>query len=253
MTSISSNSFCLHAPNDGEATLGVSSRPEAVGDAATEARLNELMSWLYALEDGPLEADAGAQVSPFTQVAEAKTWVAWCMRRLQHDWESDQRSYNEVTAAFRRLEQALRRGLREGLASRPRAGLPALGRALVVTAPGCSHAMGATLVAAHFEAQGWYVESPEVSHARDVLEAVRAAHVDVLGMSVGHDHALLDLAQLIRDLRRVSANPGLKILLGGQAFSLGKSEYQWLAADHIATDEHDAFQFCNSMMLSHRH
>jgi methylmalonyl-CoA mutase cobalamin-binding subunit len=253
MVSPNLSSLCFPPANDDTASVAATLRPERQGDEADEARLNDLMARLYAADGDSLWPGAGDRVSPFGQVAQAKVWVTRCIRRLQSDWEADRRSYNEISTAFRRLEQALLSDLKAGAAQARVAMAEPLGRVLIVMAPQCSHVMGAALVAAHFEAHGWQVQWPQAVDASDILDGVRLAHVDVVGISVGHDHALLDLAQLIGDLRRVSINPALKIVLGGQAFSLGRNEYQWLGADHIAVDEHDALQFCHRMVHSQRH
>lgn len=165
---------------------------------------------------------------------------------LERNWTSDARDYTQTLRAFWQLQTLLHDEVAPGRQALEPAPVRADARIILATAPGSEHTFGVQVVHAHFAARGW---SPRLLLRTEVdvlKQALSDGHVDVLGLSVGHDAALAGLPQLISELRACSANPGLQIMVGGNVFNMADSEYEWIGADGLARSADEAFSFCQT-------
>ena len=169
--------------------------------------------------------------------------------QIERNWTTDARSYTDTLYAFWNLQKLLNPSPPPGeAADAPEDPTTADGGAspcvILATAPGSEHTFGIQLVGDHFRALGWHPQVLLQTTHQSLLDLVGTRPVDVLGLSVGHDAALAGLSQLLVELRAASQNPALRIVLGGNIFTMSQVEYAWLGADCVARSADEAFNFC---------
>lgn len=154
-------------------------------------------------------------------------------RRLGQLWLEDRCSFVDVTLGVQQAQAALI-NLAPGFAP-PRGART--GRALLGGAPGEQHLFGALVVAEFFRAAHWDVAVAPLTTAEAWLRAVGEERFDVVGLSLGRDEGMEELASLIAQLRRASRNPELRVLVGGPAFLDGAAHRAFrIGADATAPD-----------------
>lgn len=133
-------------------------------------------------------------------------------RRIGAMWEADTCDFVLVTLAMLKIQQVMYDlspdFIREGAE-------PSSRRALVVPAPGSHHTMGAAMVADFFRRDGWDVLSSHDLSRADVLRAVRKEWFDVVALSISAPNQLMSSSTLISDIRKLSSNKGILVMVGG--------------------------------------
>ncbi len=130
-------------------------------------------------------------------------------RHLGQLWEEDLLSFTDVTLTSAQLLMMLMAHEEEhGRAT----ALPAHGRSIVLaTAADDQHALGLACIAYLLRQAGWEVERRQLNPDA----AGQRIDADVIALSVGHERALARCSGLIARLRRSSANPDVRIVVGG--------------------------------------
>jgi methanogenic corrinoid protein MtbC1 len=157
-------------------------------------------------------------------------------RRLGDLWEQDLCHFADVTLGLWRLQQVLRE-FSEVLPSDTRRLERALS-ALLVPAPGEQHTFGLSMVMEFFLRAGWDVCGGPPSFAGELRDLVRANWFDIIGFSVSSDKAFEALASCIRELRAVSRNPVIGVLVGGTLFAHQPELAAIVGADFSVVDGH---------------
>lgn len=107
--------------------------------------------------------------------------------------------------------------------------------ALVVTAPGEPHRLGAQLAARALQLAGWRVTGATPADEASLAAMVAAERFDVLHIALSpacrRDHCQARLARLIAGVRDASCSPGLKISVGGRLFSEAPAAWSTVGAD----------------------
>jgi len=112
--------------------------------------------------------------------------------------------------------------------------------ALMATVGAERHGLGALTAAQTLRCGGWRVrEAPGVS-ANALVALASRAKFDVIGLSLGGDRNLDEIARLIARLRRVSRNRRAAIALGGPACLADPMLGARLGADFTATSGREA-------------
>ncbi len=97
------------------------------------------------------------------------------------------------------------------------------GLVLVSPMPGENALVGASFACIAFEALGWNVEWAFVQNREQLLKMVNNTSYKIVHLELSdtfmHEQLLPDLASFITQIRQASANPAVKILVGGRAFS----------------------------------
>lgn len=164
--------------------------------------------------------------------------LAVAARRLGDLWTDDTSSFTEVTLALGRLQRVLRELVP---AFRNEAQRPAHGRrALLVPLPGEQHTFGLHMVAEFFRRSGWDVWDGSVASAADLVGVVRGGWFAVVGLSVGGECHLGELATSIRAIRRASRNRAVGVLVGGPLFVERPDLVALVGADATAVDGRQA-------------
>jgi methylmalonyl-CoA mutase cobalamin-binding subunit len=155
--------------------------------------------------------------------------------RLEARWRGDTIGFAELAFAF----YLLRHLIDHATLRAPGPMLPVMAaaddlRILVALAHGETHSFGAQILAAELAAQGWAVTLDLSGEAGRLRARITDERFDVLTLSVGHDGALHGLADLIADLRHLSLQARLSVILGGAALAEPRAQYTFLGADTLA-------------------
>jgi methanogenic corrinoid protein MtbC1 len=149
-------------------------------------------------------------------------------------WEEDECDFMQVTVGLCRLHQLLRELSPEfGYAGAER---KVNRRILLAACPGDQHTFGISLVAQFLRRADWEVWHEFPGTCAEIVDLVRAHWFSVVGISVGTEARLDQLAETIGAVRRESRNARVGILVGGPIF-VGKPELvQMVGADATAAD-----------------
>ena len=159
-------------------------------------------------------------------------------RRLGEMWEHDECSFTDVTIGVCRMHQVL---LEYSRCFEPIDNSKSHGRsALIVPAPGEQHTFGLFLVVEFLRRAGWHCWTGSPKTMRELHDLSRQQRFDVVGLSVGAERNLPELADNIRSIRKRSLNPDVKVLLGGKIFSDQPELAVQYGADATGRDGRDA-------------
>jgi methanogenic corrinoid protein MtbC1 len=159
-------------------------------------------------------------------------------RHLGEMWDADLCDFTQVTVGLWRLQQLMYE-LSPAFQSAGRSVNP-LRRALLVPVPGSQHTLGLFMVAEFFRHGGWDVWGDPAARVDDLVQAVRGERFDIVGFSVGTESHLDQLSACITAIRKASANPAIKIMVGGPAFTANPELAVFVGADATAADAEQA-------------
>jgi methanogenic corrinoid protein MtbC1 len=164
-------------------------------------------------------------------------------RRLGEMWENDECTFTDVTIGVCRMHQVL---LEYGRCFEALDATKAQGKcALIVPAPGEQHTFGLFLVVEFLRRDGWHCWTGAPQTMRELHGLARKQHFDAIGLSVSAERNVERLAEIIGSIREHSANPDVKVLLGGHVFSDQAELAQQYGADATASDGRDAVKVLN--------
>jgi methanogenic corrinoid protein MtbC1 len=205
------------------------------GKAPDDADVRELVRLLLA-HDVPV---ASAYVDTVRQRGASLEGVclrllAPAARELGLLWEEDECDFMQVTVGLCRLHHLLRELSPE---FRPESVEVRVERnILLAPVPGDQHTFGITLVAQFLRKAGWEVWHEHPASGAEILSVVRTNSFAVIGLSVGSEARVDDVAAIIRAIRDVSLNRSVGILVGGPIFVAKPELAAAVGADATATD-----------------
>lgn len=153
-------------------------------------------------------------------------------------WLSDRMDFVAVTIASSRLQQTLV-DLSPTFLAQAQAANNGLS-ALLFCSPGSQHSMGVFMLGEFFRKSGWRVAGLPFQGPMAAVRSVQSDWFDVLGLSVSTNRCLDSLGRLIQDLRAASANPELKIMVGGPMVAINRGLMLSLGADFIGGDARES-------------
>jgi methanogenic corrinoid protein MtbC1 len=149
-------------------------------------------------------------------------------------WEEDECDFMQVTVGLCRLHQLLRELSPEfGFADTDR---NANRRILLASCPGDQHTFGISLVAQFLRRADWEVWHEFPGTCAEIVDLVRVHWFAVIGISVGTEARLDQLAETIGAARRESRNRQIGVLVGGPIFVQKPELVQIVGADATAAD-----------------
>jgi methanogenic corrinoid protein MtbC1 len=157
--------------------------------------------------------------------------LAPAAKRLGNLWESDDCDFMEVAVGVQRLQRILR--VLSPIMSGGEGGDGGRNRVLLLPAPGETHLFGIAIVEKFFQDAGWDVTQ---SNEHDFLEKLSASWFDVVGFSMSYTRNRERLQNAVAAARRRSANPDLRVLVGGPAFLDNPELVRLVGADAMAMD-----------------
>lgn len=160
--------------------------------------------------------------------------LAPAAQRLGALWEADLCDFTQVTVGLWRLQQIVHEYSTAFRDEAPASG-PAR-RAMVVPAPGSQHTFGVFLVGEFFRRAGWQVWGDPMASVDDMRSALSGQWFDLLGLSVGSECHIGAVASAIDNLRKVSMNPAVVVMVGGPIVGTREDFVQQVGADATACD-----------------
>jgi methanogenic corrinoid protein MtbC1 len=163
--------------------------------------------------------------------------LAPAARRLGSLWENDDCDFMEVAVGVQRLQRILR--VLSPVQSGGEGGDGGRNRVLLLPAPGETHLFGIAIVEKFFQDAGWDVTQ---SNEHEFLDKVATSWFDVIGFSMSYDREVESLRHAVVAARRRSANPDLRVLVGGLAFLDNPGLVTLVGADAMAVDARSAVE-----------
>ena len=163
-------------------------------------------------------------------------------------WETDARSFAEVTLAMGALQQALRQFGAGDEEWSPTCTQPLSRNILLTPCTGEQHSFPVQLLNAFFSDAGWHVEA-YMSYDRRGIEAfIKKHHLDIVGLSASRESLLEEVASDIDGIRRKSRNQGVIVLVGGNIFIERPELVKRIGADATAPDARSALAIANRLV-----
>lgn len=160
--------------------------------------------------------------------------LAPAARELGLLWEEDECDFMQVTVGLCRLHHLLRE-LSPGFhfeSVEPKTAR----NILLAPLPGDQHTFGITLVAQFLRKAGWQVWSEFAGSTEELLEVVRTHWFAAVGLSVGSETRVDELARVIRAIRQASLNRSVGIMTGGPLLVARPELAVLMGADATALD-----------------
>ncbi len=167
-------------------------------------------------------------------------------RYLGYLWEQDICDIVDVTLGVGHLQQFVRDLSKEFQnAQGPR---DESRQVLLLPIPGEQHTFGLTLMREFFRRANWRVWGWPLVEEGEMMNLIRHENFALVGISVGGDVSMAGLDALIRDIRRVSRNASLGVMVGGPIFTLRPELAKQVGADATAVDAHQAVVQAESLL-----
>jgi methanogenic corrinoid protein MtbC1 len=171
--------------------------------------------------------------------------LAPAARQLGTYWEEDRATIIEVTLGLCRLHQVLHR-LCADFAPPAETAENSGFRALLACPPGEQHTFGAIMVGQFLRRGGWDVWNEFPSNSEALLETVQGNSFRIVGLSVGSERMIDELPLLIRNIRRLSRNREVAVLLGGPLTSEIPNLATRLGADGAGMDGRETLRWAQA-------
>lgn len=178
--------------------------------------------------------------------------LAPAARRLGELWDADVVNFTDVTIALGRMQGVLR-ALSASM-QLPRSATAVGRKALFVSVPGEQHTFGLAMVCDFFRISGWAVWSESLEHMQSsgLVTLLREQHFDVVGFAIGNDKSIPALAELIRNVRQVSMNRHLGVLVGGPLLVTRPQIATLVGADATGADARQAMLEAEKLLAAPR-
>lgn len=165
--------------------------------------------------------------------------------RLGAWWSEDRCDFTTVTLGMNRLHRLV---LEQSAVEPSPDTRSNTHRCLLSLMPGEQHTFGQLLISDFLQRDGWDVHCIQPDTRRSLLASARDTWFAVIGLTVTRTSTLDDLAMTIHELRRVSANRKVGIIVGGAAL---QDEPEAIArrvgADATACDAQQAVKQINAL------
>ena len=169
-------------------------------------------------------------------------------RMLGEMWERDECDFIDVTMGLWRLQEVMRDIAAR--APRERAFLCAPRSALFSPMPGDHHNFGALMIEEVFARAGWQSEALIKPERRELLDRLARQRFDLVGLTLTRDCPSAALANLIKAIRNVSANPDLVIIIGGRMINENPDLVGEVGADGTGADALSALAVAESLVAN---
>jgi MerR family transcriptional regulator, light-induced transcriptional regulator len=172
--------------------------------------------------------------------------LAPAARKLGEMWETDECDFLDVTMGLWRLQEVMRE-----IAARSPNELGALSpprTALFSPMPGDHHNFGTLMIEEVFARGGWKSEALVKPERRELLDRLARQPFDLAGLTLARDCPSAALANLIRAIRNVSANPHIIVLVGGRMINENPGLAHSVGADGTGADALTALDLANRLV-----
>jgi MerR family transcriptional regulator, light-induced transcriptional regulator len=160
--------------------------------------------------------------------------LAPAARELGLLWEEDECDFMQVTVGLCRLHHLLRELSPEFRTESAERRVER--NILLAPVPGDQHTFGITLVAQFLRKAGWEVWHEFPANGAEILDIVRQNWFAVVGLSVGSETRIDEVAAIIRAIRHASRNRLVGVLVGGPVLVARPELAVLMGADATAVD-----------------
>lgn len=234
----------LQWPHTIPARLSAGSRPSQLISAADVDRFTQLSLECDARElldfvDHCLEAGSSVETIYVDLLAPAA-------RKLGEYWEEDSQDFVAVTMALWRIQEILRElTLRIPPTSQPGYGQRA---ALFSAMPGEQHSFGTLMISECFQRAGWDTDVLIEPTQSQLTAKFAKRHYDLIGLTVTNDCSTGALCNVVNSIKAVSANPHIRIMIGGRVVNERPELVVECGADATASDANAAVELANHLV-----
>lgn len=172
--------------------------------------------------------------------------LAPAARKLGEMWESDECDFLDVTMGLWRLQEVMREVAVRFPIEPPSLAAPR--SALFSPMPGDQHNFGTLMIEEVFARGGWRSEALVKPERRELLDRLARQPFDLLGLTLTRDCPSSALANLIKAVRNVSANPSIMVFVGGRMINENPEIVMEVGADGTGADALAALELANAMM-----
>lgn len=163
-------------------------------------------------------------------------------------WAADCMDFSSVSVGVARLQAAICELSPEFLAgARAVSGTP---KRLLLVNPASQHTLGSLMAAEFFRLDGWWVQVVYAADAQDWLGMLNSDWFDLLGVGISADAQLPGLRGVLSQARSVSANPAVKIMLGGPLVQNRHELVNALQADFSAQSADEAVRLAGQWVVA---
>jgi len=159
-------------------------------------------------------------------------------RLLGEYWDTDYCDFTQVTIGLSMLQQMLRKY--SPAVSVDGDANAAMRQALVMPAPGEQHTFGISMVEEFMRSGGWAVEHHPAQSAEEIVKMVHDNWYAVVGLSLSHEGLYQGLSDCIGEIRRLSRNDLVSVMVGGPFFLEHPELIKSVGADGTAVNGPDA-------------
>jgi methylmalonyl-CoA mutase cobalamin-binding subunit len=181
------------------------------------------------------------------RAAVAETLFVHTARRLGERWTADDCTSVDVTLGIGRLMRLLHSPV---MPPAPQPTVLPEGRILVSSCPGDGHLLGAAILEDCLRSAGWDTALLLGPAHGQIEERLASQTHDVLCLSLARTDMMDDIAALISNVRSQSANSGIAVIIGGEAFRRPGADMAGLGADALALDFQSAVTAVKNLLRS---
>ena len=177
--------------------------------------------------------------------------LAPAARRMGEYWETDQRSFTDVTIGLCRLHEVLRHN---GLGPADHHPEHSADRPTILLSTACAdqHVFGVIMVAEFFRKAGWAVTCEPGAETGELMRIASNQAFDVIGLSVARTFGSEEIRNAISQLRGASQNRNTKIILGGPLIDRDMKIVEQVGADAFSTDASQAPDTASNLLADAR-
>jgi methanogenic corrinoid protein MtbC1 len=219
--------------------------------SVSEAHIDALMALLLQDDAGP---SANYVKELFAQGIELEeiylNLLTPVARKLGEMWESDDVNFTQVTVALWRIKQLMYdlSPMFQEYAEYKQQGKSVM----LVPLPGSQHTLGLFMVSEFFARAGWRVWGELAATEADILRMAKTQWFDVVGLAASVREQFPDLKRMIDEVRSVSLNPHVGIMIGSPVFNQNPELVEDLGADMVGVDAVDALEKATFHVEQHK-
>ncbi len=166
-------------------------------------------------------------------------------RRLGEYWDQDLCDFVDVTIGVARLQELLT--IFGAVDDIPLIDLQH--RVLLATAPGEQHVFGIDMVGKLMRASGWDTTVRKGPSIKEIAADVAAEWYAVVGVALSAEEGLEEIGRSIDEMRRVSRNKHIGVMVGGPVFTGHPERAIQVGADGVADDAPAAVILAKKLLL----
>jgi methanogenic corrinoid protein MtbC1 len=219
--------------------------------SVSDAHIDALMALILQVDAGP---SANYVKELFAQGIELEelylNLLTPVARKLGEKWDNDDADFTQVTVALWRIKQLMYdlSPMFQEYAEYKQQGKSVM----LVPLPGSQHTLGLFMVSEFFARAGWRVWGELAATEADILRMAKTQWFDVVGLSASLQEQFPDLKRMINEVRSVSLNPHVGIMIGSPVFNQNPELIDDLGADMVGIDAVDALEKATFHVEQHK-